>query len=81
MAQERLGRQQAQRETETNAFLVQRKDQEVELLKALMAKLQKYGREFEDLSISADGKSLRPEQKTNQKREVENKSLDHLDSF
>ena len=69
LAQERLVRQQAQRETETNAFLVQRKDQEVELLKALMAKLQKYGREIEDYSINFTPGGSKREQKTNLKRE------------
>ena len=47
MAQEKIHRQQKERELEANKDMVDRKGQEVDLLKALLAKLQKYERDLD----------------------------------
>ena len=58
MATERIARQQKDRETESHAALLQKKDQEVDVLKALLAKLQKYGRNVDDDADIVDQISL-----------------------
>ena len=47
MAQEKIHRQQKERELEANKDMVDRQGQEVDLLKALLAKLQKYERDLD----------------------------------
>ena len=76
LATERIARQQKDRETESHAALIQKKDQEVDVLKALLAKLQKYGRNVDDvdqislLNGSGDQKHKEHGTKANTKREV-----------
>ena len=80
MATERIARQQKDRETESHAAIIQKKDQEVDVLKALLAKLQKYGRNVDDdadivdqislLNGGGDQKHKAHSTKANTKREV-----------
>ena len=59
MAQEKIHRQQKERELEANKDMVDRQGQEVDLLKALLAKLQKYERDMDQ----KHGSSSHPKRK------------------
>ena len=54
MAHEKILRQQKEREVQSNLDLLDRQGQEMDLLKALLAKLQKYERDFDQKHIPTE---------------------------
>ena len=56
MAQEKILKQQKEREVQANIDLLDRQGQEMDLLKALLAKLQKYERDLDKKQIPAEQK-------------------------
>ena len=54
MAHEKILRQQKEREVQSNLDLLDRQGQEMDLLKALLAKLQKYERDLDQKHIPTE---------------------------
>ena len=54
MAQEKILKQQKEREVQANIDLLDRQGQEMDLLKALLAKLQKYERDLDQKHIPTE---------------------------